>query len=355
MDLNQLIVFLWKNQYAQSLIILITFFIVGKIVIFVFEKIFLRIAKKTKTLVDDLIVERTKKPISLLLFFIGIKLALIPLDFGKIANFDIDWILVKISESLITIIVTYILIVIFDIIIDQWGRAFAERTKSKLDNQLLSLSHRFMKVTMILLGLLHALSLWGIEVGPFLASLGIAGIAIAFALQSTLGNIFGGIALILDKSVKVGDVIKLNAETFGTVIDVGLRSTKIKTFNNEVIIVPNGKLVDSQIENHVLPDPTARVVVKFGVEYGSEIQKVKDVIMNEINKLDNVLKEPEPQVLFLEMADFSLNFEARFWVNSYKERLSAKEKATCLFYDALNREKIGIPFPTRTLYMKKEE
>lgn len=341
------------NKYIYALVILVTFFVISKLIVYISKKWFMKLAEKTKTMMDDRIVKKTNKPISLVLFLIGVRLALVPLDLAKLANFDMNMLTSKIVETLIALNIAYIIIGVVDIIIDEWGRSFARKTKSKLDDQLISLLHRFSKIVLIILSLLYVLDMWGVKVGPFLASLGIAGIAIAFALQSTLANIFGGVSLILDKSVKVGDVIRLDQNTMGTVVDVGLRSTKIRSFDNEVFIVPNGKLVDSQIENFVLPDPSARVTVNFGVEYGSDVDKVKEVILGEIQKLNNVEKEPEPQVLFLEMADFSLNFSARFWIADYKERLKTKEEATCLFYKALNREKIGIPFPTHTVYVQK--
>ncbi|TKJ40222.1 hypothetical protein CEE37_07815 [candidate division LCP-89 bacterium B3_LCP] len=353
MDIFQLIDILWENKYLHALIILVSFFIIAKIIVFISERWILKLTAKTKTRVDDLIVKKINKPISLVLFLIGLRLALVPIQIGTFFGFNIDFIVSKVIGTLVAIIIVYIIIVIFDIIIDEWGRGFAQKTKSKLDEHLLSLFHRFSRIILAILTLLFIMDLWGLKVGPLLASLGIAGIAIAFALQNTLGNIFGGISLILDRSVKVGDVIKLDAQTMGTVLDVGLRSTKIKTFNNEVIVIPNGKLVDSRIENLVLPDPSARIVVDFGVEYGSDVDKVKTVILGELKKLDNVLKEPGPIVMFMQMADFSLNFSARFWVADYKERFKTKEKATCMFYNALNKAKIGIPFPTRTVYLKK--
>lgn len=342
-----------QNSYYKALFILVSFFIVSKIVVYISEKWFLKLTAKTKTKVDDLIVEKTNKPVSLALLLLGLRLALSPLELGKIFNLDVHFILSKVLESLIVMVIANIIIKIINIVIDEWGKEFAKRTKSRLDDQLISLFHRFSKITIIVLALLYVLDLWGVQVGPFLASLGIAGIAIAFALKSTLANIFGGISLIMDKTIKVGDVIKLDPETMGTVTDVGLRSTKIRNFNNEIIIIPNGVLVDNKIENHVLPDPSARIVVNFGVEYGSDVDKVKKVIMTEIKKLKDVMKEPQPQILFMEMADFALNFSARFWVEDYKERLKTKEQATCLFYKALNKNKIGIPFPTNTVYLKK--
>lgn len=353
MDFLQLINISVENKYLHALIILVSFFIIAKIIVFISERWILKLTAKTKTKVDDLIVKKTNKPVSFVLFLFGLRLALVPIKIGTFLGFDIDFIVSKVIGTFIALSIARIIIIILDIVIDEWGRGFAQKTKSKLDEHLLSLFHRFSRIILVILLLLFILDLWGVKVGPLLASLGIAGIAVAFALQNTLANIFGGISLILDKSVKVGDVIKLDAETMGTVLDVGLRSTKIKTFNNEVIVVPNGKLVDSKIENLVLPDPSARIVVDFGVEYGSDVDKVKKVILGEIKKLKNALKDPKPQVMFMQMADFSLNFSARFWVADYKERFKTKEEATCMFYKALNKAKIGIPFPTRTVYMQK--
>ncbi len=347
--LEQIIAMLSANPYIYSLLILVLSLVASKLIVYISQKVILRLAEKTKTKVDDLIIEKTDKPISLIIVLIGIKLAVIPLGLSeliaRITNYAIF--------SLIIIIITYILIVVFGIIIDAWGKRWAARTKSDVDNQVMKLFHRFSKIILLIIGLMFVLDLWGVDIMPIITSLGIAGIAIAFALQNTLGNIFGGISVILDKSVKSGDVIKLDNETYGTVLDVGLRSTKIKTWNNEVIVIPNGKLADSRIQNYVLPEPSARIELPFSVEYGSNVDKVKKVVLNEIKKLKNVLKDPEPKVMFIEMADFSLNFKAYFWVPSYKERFETKEKANCLIYNALNKTKIGIPFPTRTIYMKK--
>ncbi|MBL7054696.1 mechanosensitive ion channel family protein [Candidatus Woesearchaeota archaeon] len=351
MDIPQFISIWWENRYIHSLIILVSFFMISKIFVFVSERWILKLTAKTKTEVDDLIIKKTNKPVSLVLFLFGLNIALRPLEIGIYFGFDLDWIVSKFIESCIAIVVAYLIIKILDILINAWGKGFAIKTKSKIDEQLISLIHRFSRIFLAIVALLFVLDLWGIQVGPLLAGLGIAGIAVAFALKSTLSNIFGGISLILDKSVKVGDVIQLDPATKGKVIDVGLRSTKIKNFDNEVIIVPNGVLVDSRIQNYVLPDPSARVVVDFGVEYGSDVDKVKRVILGEIKKLKKALKDPEPQVRFLLMADFSLNFSARFWVADYTERVVVKEEATCLFYKALNKAKIGIPFPTRTVYI----
>ncbi len=339
------------SSYFDSFIILLAFFVLSKLIVIVSEKIILRLTRRTKTQVDDLIVKRINGPISLILLLIGMRLALLPLGIRQS--------LLDIAENFITsfiiIIITYIAIIVFDIFIDNWGQRIASRTESTLDDELIPIFHKFSRIFISLIGLLFALPVWGVQIGPLLASLGIAGIAIAFALQSTLGNIFGGISIILDKSIKVGDKIRVDTDTEGTVIDVGLRSTKIKTWDNEIITMPNGKLADSKILNFMQPEPSIRVVIEFGVEYGSDASKVRKVVLDTISRLPEALKEPAPKVLMMEMADFALKFKAFFWVKTFDIKFDTKALATEKIYNALREAGIKIPFPTRTVYLKKED
>ena len=233
------------SPYFDSLLILVLFFVLSRIFVFIATRIILKLTKKTKTNVDDLIVVKTSRPISLILLTIGLMLALLPLGVRQ----PIAGIAENILGSVIVILITYIVIVVVDIFVDNWGMKVATKTKSAFDDELVPVFHRFTRIFLSIIGLLFVLTVWGVEIGPLLASLGIAGVAIAFALQSTLGNIFGGVSLIADKSIRVGDVIKIDSETSGTVVDVGLRSTKIMTADNEMVTVPNGKLAYSKILN----------------------------------------------------------------------------------------------------------
>ena len=341
--------FLPENKYVLSLITLVTFYIASQLVVFISEKIILRLTKKTKTEIDDLIIKKANKPISLILLLWGLRLALKDLALAENVEANIS----RVTYTIIVVIITYIVIGVFDIIIDQWGRKFSQRTHSKIDNELLTIFHRSSRIIFAILGLLYILHLWGIEIGPLLASLGIAGVAIAFALQNTLGNIFGGISLIIDKSVKKGDVISLDSGESGTVYEVGLRSTKIKTWNNEMVIVPNGKLSSSTIKNLSQPDLSTRVDIEFNVEYGSDTDRVKKIILDATGKIKGVLKEPAPDIFFLEMGDFALKFKLMFWIDDLSKKWAVHQEVIAAIYTTLNKHKIGIPFPTRTVYVKK--
>lgn len=347
---DQYIKIIQQNKYIYSLIILILFYLLSKLVVLVSQKIILRLTKKTKTDIDDLIVRRTNKPISVILLLIGFRLTLLPLEIKQ----NILDITENIISSFIIAVITYIAIAVFDIFIDNWGRRIAEKTSSMVDEQLIPVFHRFSRISISIIGLLFILTVWGIQIGPLLTSLGIAGVAIAFALQNTLGNIFGGMSIILDKSVKVGDKIKLDADTMGTVMDVGLRSTKIQTWDGELITIPNGKLADSRILNFVQPEPKVRVVIDFGVEYGSDTSKVKEIVLDIITNTPGVLKDPAPKVMMVEMGDFALKFKALFWVESFDIKFDTKVLVTEEIYNSLRKAGIGIPFPTRTVYLREE-
>ena len=337
------------DKYLQSVIIFFIFFLLSKIFVLLSQKVVLQLTKKTKTDIDDLIVAKTNKPISFILVLIGARLAVIPHSITP----SLLEIIENAISTLIVVVVTYIIIVVFDVFISSWGKKFAAKTESKFDDEIVVLFQRFSKIIITLLGFIFVLDIWGVKIAPLLASLGIAGIAVAFALQNTLGNIFGGISLIVDRSITVDDFIKLDDGTEGVVMDIGIRSTKVKNRDGDLIILPNGKLSDSKIYNYHKPLPVTRVGIDFSVKYGSNSEKVKKIVMAEIKKVKHVLDEPPPLVIFDELGDFSLKFKAFFWVTSIEKKIEAKEAAVTAIYNSLNRNKIEIPFPTRTIYLNK--
>ena len=338
----------------QAAIILVAFIFGSKLVTLILERYVIHLAKKTKSDIDDRLVAAAKGPLTWFIILIGLKSALLPLDLGEQFRQGLQ----KGFSSVMVVIVAYSLTTLLVILISAWGRKFSSRTKSDLDDQLVSLFSKSVRVVGYLLGGLFILQVWGIQVGPLLATLGVGGIAIAFALQSSLGNIFGGIGLILDKTVKVGDRIELDDGTVGVVHDVGLRSTRIKTFNNEIVVIPNGKLADMKIRNFVFTnghETHVRASIDFGVEYGSDIDHVEKIVLDALAGHPDVLAEPKPGCVFVKMGDFALDMRASYWVNDITKRDPSRPLATKLVYNALQAAAIGIPFPTRTVYMKKEK
>lgn len=337
----------FQNQFVQALVFLILFFILSKLVLGFFEIVLMKIALKTRTKLDDQIVERLKSPLSWLMLLIGVKIALKSLKFTE----SLSIIANRLTDSVLIVIITITIAKLINTILKHWGEAWSARTSSTIDDDIIPLLRKTVNVVGVVVGIIYVLVIWGIEVGPFIASLGLAGIAIGFAVQDSLKNIFGGISLILDRSFKVGDAIELDDGTSGAVLDIGIRSTKIKNWDNEILIIPNGELANARIINWAKPELQARAKVTFGVQYGSDIAKVKELVLKVIEGFDEIQKEPAPYVRFDALGDSSLNFIVYFWVDDYSKRFRLKDDLLTAIYNALNEHKIGIPFPTRTVYL----
>ncbi len=334
-----------SNKYAVSLLIVLTFAILGKFLLFIFSQYLERFASKTKNKIDDIVFHHTKKPLFYLLVAYGIKLGLL--------NVGINGVVEKIVNSIMAAVFLYVILQGIDIAVETWAVTFSRKTRTNVDDVLLPLLHKISKVLFVIIGLLWVLKIWNIDITPYLAGVGISGLVLGLALQDSLKNVFGGISLLLDKTYQVGDKVQLESGEVGTIQDIGLRSTKIANFDNELMYVPNGYLANSRVLNYTRPDPKVRTHVLFGVEYGSDVEEVRKVVMKILTGMEGVLKDPAPTVQFTEMGDFSLKFRANFWVDKWSRSYDRKLEATEKIYNALRKAKIGIPFPTQTVYLKK--
>lgn len=338
------------NRWVFAAIVFSAFFLFSRLSVYIIEKIILAVTSRTRTRLDDMIVERTNKPVSWLLIFIGVKIAIEFLHYENGLTYYID----KTTTSLIYIGTGILVISIVVVLIDFWGRKVARKTKSSMDDALIPLFRRTTRVILLVILAIMVLDLWGVNVSGLLAGVGIAGIAIGFAVKDSLANIFGGVSLILDKSIHVGDKVELEDGTVGVVDDVGIRATRIKTYDNEILIVPNGSMSTMRLKNYNQPDRSARVVVPISIEYGADPEKAKKVALDEIRKIKDIMKDPAPSAILLELADFSLNIKAFFWVDDISKVYPKREEALIRIYKAYAKNKIGIPFPTQTVEVKKK-
>jgi len=335
-----------ETPWIPSLGIFILSLVLTVVVRWSLRVVFLRMARKTKTALDDILIRAVKNVVAYSIPVIGLMAAVTPLALqtsipGRILFSFLAVLLMRGAISLI------------DDTSKSLEETWKERTASSLDKGLLPLLRKVLKMSVAILGTLIILGKWEVQIGALLGALGIGGLAIALALNSSLANIFSGIQLILDRSVNVGDKVQLESGEVGVLLDIGLRTTLMQTYDNEVISLPNSQLANARIKNYTKPDATIRVGVNFGVAYGSDVSEVKGVILDAISQLDDILKEPGPQVLFLNMGEFSLDMCGRVWVDNYGKQFAKKLEMTELIYNTLKKNGIEIPFPTRTVYMKQ--
>jgi len=337
--------YIMDHVFLEFLFILVVSLIVALIAKFILIRILKPLAKKTKTKVDDLIIKSISSILFYIIFAVGFKIGF--------QTFQLD---VQIYNSLVdTLLIFLVVVALLRIITNlskHWINDWAKKTESTADDRLIPLLQKILKAVVIILGFIFIFDSWDIDISPLLATAGIAGIAIGFAVRDSLANILGGIQLVIDKTFKVGDKVQIESGEMGVILDIGLRSTKLKTYDNEVIYIPNGQLANAKVKNFTVPDLSVRVNVEFGVEYGSDSERVKQVVIEAVKEVEGVLEEPAPVVQFLKMSDFSLDHVVRVWVKEYTEAYDMKLTVTDVVYNALNQAGVGIPFPTRTIYTK---
>ncbi len=215
------------------------------------------------------------------------------------------------------------------------------------NKNLFDLSYKFSHITLILITVTLIFGLWNVQIGPILTGLGIAGLAVGLAIQDSLSNIFGGISLILDDAFAEDDYVELpNGET-GVIYSIGYRSTKIKTFSEEIIIVPNGKLAQMNIKNLSRPAKYYRLTLDISVEYGNNIDHIKDIIINVIKNIDGILDFPEPSVLITKIANLSIDFKLSVSIRSPFDKAQKTDRIYSDIYNKFIELGIKVPAPSK--------
>jgi small-conductance mechanosensitive channel len=207
------------------------------------------------------------------------------------------------------------------------------------------------------LGVFIILQNLGIDITPLITALGIGGLAVALALQDTLGNLFAGVQIILSKQVRPQDYVRLDSGQEGWVTDVKSRNTTILTFpDGNLLAVPNSLLASSVVKNFSMPRKALWVSVEVGVSYDSDLEFVErvtlDVARQVRSSVDGGVSDEDPLVRFHTFGDSSINFEIRMLVREFESQGPIRHELIKRLHERFNEERIDIPFPIRTVIMK---
>jgi small-conductance mechanosensitive channel len=202
----------------------------------------------------------------------------------------------------------------------------------------------------IILGFVMALSAAGIDLSEFGLIAGALGIGIGFGLQNIVGNFISGLILIYERPIQSGDTVEVG-NLMGQVKRIGIRSSNVKTYDGAEVVVPNSNLVSNDLINWTLSDSRRRIEIKVGVAYGSDPNKVLELLKKVARDHEHVLEDPEPIALFEEFGDSSLNFRLLFWVY-FEDGFITKSDVAIGIYNIFNENNISIPFPQIDLHVK---
>jgi small-conductance mechanosensitive channel len=229
-----------------------------------------------------------------------------------------------------------------------------KKTASKIDDIVFDLLNKFSGIIIFAVAILLALDVLGVNVMPFVAGAGVAGIAIGFAAKDTLSNLIAGILLIVDRPFEIGDRIEVwsspkNSATWGDIIDVGLRATKIRTTDNIVIVIPNNEIMMRDIINYTTLSKDIRVRIPIGVSYDTDVDKAKSVILEVTKTAEWVLQDPPPIVVVRQFGASSVDLQLRVWIKDARRRIDTISYMTDKVKEAFDREGIEIPYPKRDI------
>lgn len=241
------------------------------------------------------------------------------------------------------------------------GRIFRNYVqKSNLPIPTTGLAYGLFKGIIIIIGLLIVLNVLGVSITPLITALGVGGLAVALALQDTLANLFAGIHVLMERSIRVGDFIKLESGQEGYVDDITWRTTRIRMLPNNMVVIPNSKLAQSIVTNYYLPEKRMSLLIPVGVSYSSDPERVEQILVEEakkaIGEIPGLLREPEPFVRFIPgFGDSSLDFTLICQVQEFVDQYYAQHELRKRIFRRFSEEGVEIPFPHRTVYLREEK
>jgi len=341
------------GKLIMFFIIILFTFIIKSTFLYIIEKKISVLVKKTKNEFDDLIVDATKSPLSYLILLQGFYIAILSLQLPeKIGLFDISSIVHAIYVLSISFLMLYFIFKIIDII-GYFLYKQAKKTKNMLDDQIVPLIVKSLRILVVTLGILFILQNFGYNVTSLLAGLGIGGLAFALAAQNTVSNLFGSITIFSDKPFQLGDWISVG-DIEGTVEDVGFRTTRVRRFDQALVTVPNSQFINTGIVNYSAMKKR-RINFNLGITYGTPVSKIKEVVegIKKIIEEDEKFDHSFYMVRFTEFAAYSLNIFVYCFTKTtdWAESLRVKEEFNLKILQLIEEKGVEIAFPSQTVYL----
>ena len=340
------------NNEVQEILISLAFIlgaiVLGRLVRWFAEKILPKLTAKTETQLDDVLVEVLKAPmlfaLTLVGFWIGIKRLSMPANvMAMIADAYKFLLVISATWFVSRAVSTFINVVLKEKVNDE---------SSRMDEHALSLIKKVSSFVIWSIGVITALNNAGVDVGALIAGLGIGGVAIALAAQDTAKNIFAGIMILFDRPFKIGGLITIDGTT-GYVEDMGIRSTKLRTYSGQLVVIPNYKTADSNLTN-ITREPSRRIELNVGLTYSTTPEQMRQAI-DILRKLPSSVGgiEDKVKVYFTSFGDFSLNITCWYYIKKDSDLFETQSAVNLQVLDEFNAHGLDFAFPTQTLYVNK--
>ena len=333
----------WINLGISLLIVAIGY-LVGTWLI---RKVLVRLVRRTATKFDDKFLEAFGSDIRWLVTIFALEFATQRLGFigAEVKSLLSD--LYFLLGLVVAVRMTLHLISLAD---TEATRRAAQQGREDELAPVITLLARVGRVVAVVVALTIFLPRLGINVTAFAAALGLGGLAISLAAKDTIADAIAGFIILVDRPFRIGDRIEIQGiDTWGDVVDIGLRTTRIRTRDNRMVIVPNSSIGANQVINYTYPDPRYRIQTNVGIAYGTDIEHARRIIVDTVRQVEGVIQEKPIDALYDEMGDSAMIFRVRWWIGSYVDTRRMFDRVHTALQHALDEAGIESPFPTQSL------
>ena len=338
------------TEMLLTLLVIVAAWVASRIYIVLVDSFGRRWVRRSVSDLDNRILEAVRMPGAVLVFLVGVYAAFHRYKFRLLGV--LDGLLFVLSVG----IVITTLIRITSVGLQWYGeRLKRERKDEAVARELLPLTDKLVRILLLVIGLVVVLDRFRIDIKSILVTLGVGSLAVGLALQDTLANMFGGFTIMLDRPFRVGDRIQLQSGETGDVQSIGMRSTTVLMTDGNLMIIPNAVLVKTLVINHSFPDNSSVVRIEIGVAYGSDVGKVKSLMLEAAGEDPRIMANPAPAVFFKSFGDHALNFLMTCYAKSFADRMVITDGLNTAIDAKFRAARIDMPFPVRAVYLKSSK
>lgn len=337
-------------QFSLFFLSILGGIILGRIIYYISKNQIRSVANRSASKIDDYLVDIVEEPLVLLLFTIGLWIGT---QFLTLTEFG-----AKVFENIIFILIasaiTWFLLRIIDMVVSHFLEPLISKSESKLDDQILPIVRKSLKTIIAAMAAIVVLSNLGYDILSVLAGLGIGGLALALAAQDAVKNVIGGLTIFWDRPFQIDDWIQIGSDS-GTVAEVGIRSTRLKTIGGTTVIIPNSKVADNVLENFSTRS-RRRMTVTLGLTYETTATRMKDAIKiaeDTVKSIDGT-DHDDIMIRFINFGSFSLDLEVVYWITDMDNWKMVIHQVNIGLKENLDAAGIDMAFPTETHYVIQE-
>jgi MscS family membrane protein len=335
----------WAKQALISLAILVVFYLLSRVLRLVLGRVGVRYTAITGVDLVERMLQRIAEPAALFTNCAGLYLLIKRLPLPERLTAIVAGVIFVVNVIIISNIVYRVM--------DEMLRRYGGRLGAEMSRQLIPLVQKICSIFLIGTALVITLKHFNYDILSLVTALGVGSLAIGLAAKDTLANMVSGFTLMIDRPFRIGDRISLGGQ-IGDVIDIGLRSTKIKSGDNTFLVVPNSELCNSTVVNMAFPDLKVTGRINVVVAYGTDVDNAKSVLVGSAASIPEVLTDPAPQAYFTSFGENGLNFALVYWVADYNQSFAITDRINCAIIANFRKNSINIPYPTRTVFLEKD-